>query len=91
MRIGKYNYVKSPRKNKKLRTVVNGVNVDFGDVRYQHFKDKTGIWSSLDHGDEKRRKKYLTRTSGIKDGQGKLTKDDPMSPNWHSRKILWAA
>jgi len=91
MRIGKYNYVKSPRKNKKLRTVVNGVNVDFGDVRYQHFKDKTGIWSSLDHGDKQHRKKYLTRTSGIKDGQGKLTKDDPMSPNWHSRKILWAA
>jgi hypothetical protein len=91
MRIGKYNYFKSPRKNKKLRTVVNGVNVDFGDVRYQHFKDKTGIWSSLDHGDEKRRKNYLTRTSGIKDGKGKLTKDDPMSPNWHSRKILWAA
>ena len=89
MRIGKYNYVKSPRKNKKLRTVVNGVNVDFGDVRYQHFKDKTGIWSSLDHGDKQRRKKYLTRTSGIKDGQGKLTKDDPMSPNWHSRRVLW--
>lgn len=91
MRIGKYNYVKSPRKNKKLRTVVNGVTVDFGDTRYEHFKDKTGIWASLDHKNEKRRKNYLTRTAGLKDGQGKLTKDNPTSPNYHSRRILWNA
>ena len=32
---------------------------------------------------------YLTRSAGIRNAQGKLTKDDPFSPNYWSRKILW--
>jgi hypothetical protein len=54
-----------------------------------HFKDKTGIWKSLDHGDKKRRKNYLTRSAGIRGKDGKLTKDDPLSPNYHARRVLW--
>ena len=89
VKIGKYNYEKSSRKDKKLMTVVDGVTVNFGNPSYKHFKDKTGIWKSLDHNDKKRRKNYLTRSAGIKDCKGKLTKDNPLSPNYHARRILW--
>lgn len=87
--IGGYTYEKSTRKGKKLMTRVDGKLVHFGDSSLEHFKDKTGIWSSLDHGDKKRRQNYLTRSAGIKNKAGKLTKDLPSSPNYHSRRILW--
>ncbi len=89
IKIGKYTYFKSMRKNKKLAVVIDGKSVHFGDTRYQHFKDKTGIHSNLDHGDKKRQKNYLTRARGIKDKSGKLTKDNPLSPNYHAIRILW--
>ena len=89
VKIGKYNYEKSNRKNKKLVVIVNNKKIHFGDSRLQHFKDKTGIWASLDHNDKERRKNYLTRSAGIKRKDGTLTKDDPTSPNYHSRRILW--
>ena len=91
MKIGKYNYEKSTRKGKKLMVEVDGKTIHFGDATRQHFKDKTGIWSSKDHNDKKRRKNYLTRSAGIKDGKGNLTKDNPLSSNFHSRKVLWNA
>lgn len=90
VKIGKYDYIKSPVKNKKLRVKVGNKTIDFGDTRYQHFKDATGIHKNLDHGDEKRKKNYLTRTAGIKNKEGKLTKDLPSSPNYHARRILWS-
>ena len=89
VKIGSYNYEKSKRKNKKLFTIVNGKEVHFGDIRYQHFKDKTGIHKNLDHNDPKRRKNYLTRTANQKDGKGNLTKDNVKSANFHARKVLW--
>jgi hypothetical protein len=56
----------------------------------EHFKDKTGLLpKSLNHGDKERRKNYLTRTAKIKDGKGKLTKDNPSSANYHARRVLW--
>ena len=89
MKIGKYNYEKSTRPGKKLMTVVDGKTIHFGSSKNEHWKDKTGIWSSLDHNDKERRKKYLSRSSGIKNKKGELTKDNPMSANYHARKILW--
>ena len=89
VKIGRYNYEKSNRKNKKLMVEVQGKTIHFGDANRQQFKDKTGIHADKNHNDKKRRKNYLTRSAGIKDGKGNLTKDNPMSPNWHSRKILW--
>lgn len=89
VKIGKYEYTKSNKKNKKLDVIVNGKIISFGDIRYQHFFDKTRIHKNLDHKDEKRRKNYLTRTSNQKDGKGKLTKDNPESANYHARRILW--
>ena len=89
IKIGKYNYEKSTRKDKKLMTVVDGKKVHFGNPNYQQYKDRTGIWKKLDHLDPERRKNYLSRARGIKNKQGQLTKDIPSSPNYHAIRILW--
>lgn len=89
VKIGKYTYEKSTAKGKKLMTTVNGKKVHFGSLGMGHFKDKTGIWKSKDHNDPERRKNYLNRSAGIKDGKGRLTKDNPKSANYHARRILW--
>tara|TARA_Y100000114_G_scaffold103557_1_gene96697 strand:- start:284 stop:562 length:279 start_codon:yes stop_codon:yes gene_type:complete len=91
VKIGKYEYTKSPVKNKKLRVVVKNKTIDFGDTRYEHFKDATGIHKNLDHNDKKRQQNYLTRSAKQKDGQGNLTANNPLSANFHARKVLWAA
>ena len=92
VKIGKYTYSRSTKKGKKLMTVVNGKTIHFGDISMEHFKAKTNLLPKrLNHNDKDRRKNYLTRSAGIKDKSGKLTKDNPMSPNYHSRRILWDA
>lgn len=35
------------------------------------------------------RKNYLARSAGIRDKSGKLTKDNPLSANYWSRRYLW--
>jgi len=89
VKIGKYDYMKSSRKDKKLMVRVDNKLLHFGARDMQHFKDKTGIWKELDHGDKKRRMNYLNRASGIKNKKGELTKDMPSSPNYHAIRILW--
>jgi hypothetical protein len=56
--------------------------IHFGDRRMQDFRQ---------HRDPNRRKNYLRRSAGIRDKQGRLTKDNPLSANYWSRRILWAA
>ncbi len=65
-------YVKGPKGNPKL--------IHFGDKRYGQFKDKIGNYSSLDHGDPKRKKAYYSRHGPAK------SKD---TPKYWSHKILW--
>tara|TARA_R110002074_G_scaffold388686_2_gene571518 strand:+ start:1380 stop:1652 length:273 start_codon:yes stop_codon:yes gene_type:complete len=89
VKIGKYNYEKSTNPKKKLMVIVYNKKIHFGSRDMEHFKDKTGIWKNKDHNDIKRRKNYLTRSAGIKRKNGELTKDDPSSSNYHSRRILW--
>ena len=89
VRVGKYEYSRSTRKHKKLMVKVNGKAIHFGDSREQHFKDRTGIFASQDHNDPERRKSYLRRTANIRNKEGKLTRDDPTSANYHARRILW--
>ncbi len=88
-KIGQFFYEKSTRKNKKLMVRVEGKLIHFGNPEYQQFKDKTGIWKHKDHNDKKRRENYLKRSGGIKNKEGKLTKNIPTSPNYHAIKILW--
>jgi hypothetical protein len=89
VKIGGYEYSKSTRPGKKLMVKVKGKTIHFGDTSKGHWKDKTKIWKKLDHGDPARRKKYLSRSGGIKRKDGSLTKDDPTSANYHARRILW--
>lgn len=48
-----------------------------------------GMEDYTQHHDKERRANYLARSAGIKDKDGKLTKDDPFSPNYWARRVLW--
>ena len=87
--IGKYEYEKSTAKNKKLMTVVDGKKVHFGDSRYRHYKDRTGIWKDKDTLDSKKRENYRKRHGNIKLKDGSLAINNPKSPAYHSYRILW--
>lgn len=89
VKVGRFNYEKSTRGDKKLMVIVDGKKIHFGARKMQHFKDKTGIWSSKDHNDRERQKRYLKRAKGIKNKSGELTWKDPKSANYHAVKILW--
>ena len=89
VKVGRYDYQKSTRLDKKLMTKINNKTIHFGNSNCEHFKDRTGIWSNKDHGDGERRKRYLARAKGIRDGQGNLTWKDPQSANYHAVRILW--
>lgn len=78
-----FDYELSDKKGKKLMTVVNGKKIHFGAAGYQHFFDRTGLLSSLNHFDDKRRQSYLKRAKGL----GGST--DPTSANFHAINILW--
>lgn len=83
------NIQKSNRKHKKLKVLHDGKWIHFGDSRYEHYKDKTGIWSAKDHLDPERRRRYLARATKIRDGRGRLTHKDKSSPNYWSINYLW--
>jgi len=90
VKIGKYDYTKSNRKNKKLKVKIGNKEIHFGDKRFMHFKDATGLYSNLDHYDLNRKESYLKRSSKIKNKDG-LTANNPLTANYHARKILWGA
>lgn len=48
-----------------------------------------GMDDFTQHHDAERRKNYLARSAGIKDKNGKPTKDDVFSANHWARKVLW--
>ena len=76
--------IPSSSKGKKKMVLVKR-----GDkVRIVHFGQK-GYEDFTQHKDKKRQKNYLTRSAGIKNKEGKLTKDDPFSPNYWARRELW--
>lgn len=90
VKIGKYEYFISDKAGKKLYALVEGKKVYFGDTKYDHYKDKTGLLpKSSNNLDEKRRASYLARASKIKDKNGNLTAKDEKSPNYHATRILW--
>ena len=88
-KVGRYTYEKSTRPKKKLMTKVGGKTIHFGHTDYGHFKDKTGIWKSKDHGDPKRRKNYRDRHRGIEKKGGKPAYLDPSKPSYHAYHVLW--
>jgi hypothetical protein len=92
-KVGKYNYEKSNISGKKLKVEVTHKGktktIHFGDSNMGHFKDRTGIWKSKDHGDSKRRASFRARMSGIKLKDGSRAVDNPLSPAYHALRILW--
>jgi hypothetical protein len=68
---------------------VNGTIIHFGDIRYQHYKDKTGLYKHLDHNDNDRRDRYLKRSKRQTNNNNELTFNNPKSANYHSINILW--
>ena len=77
---------KSTRKNKKYAVYVkkNGKKtlIHFGDKRYQHFRDKIGKYTHLEHNDSNRRRSWLAR-HGVSDKTSKNT-----AVYW-AAKVLW--
>lgn len=79
--------VKSDSKSKKMMVLatkmVDGEKrvklVHFGAVGYGHNYSAEA------------KKNYLSRSAGIRNKAGELTKDDPWSANYWARKILWPA
>lgn len=89
VKVGRYDYKKSTRPDKKLMVVVDGKTIHFGARSMEHFRDKSGIWSSKNHGDPERRKSFLARSKGIKKKDGSLAWKDPKSPAYHAVRVLW--
>ena len=86
VKVGKYNYEKSTKPDKKLMVVVEKDGkkrtIHFGARDMGHYFDKTGIWKSKDHGDKDRRRRYKSRHKVyIKSGY--------YSPGYFSMKFLW--
>ena len=81
-----YKPVKSdkPEKKFKVKIYIPTTNKDkiiyFGASDYEDFTQ---------HKDSNRKKNYLTRSAGIKDKKGNLTKNNYTSPNFWSRRYLW--
>ena len=71
----------SNRKNNKyVVTLQNGKQVHFGSPVYEDF---------LIHKNDKRREKYLKRTTKIRNKKGDLTYNNLESPNFWSINLLW--
>ena len=93
VRVGRFEYKKSTIPSKKLMVTVEKDGkkrtVHFGARSMEHFRDKTGIWKSKDHGDATRRKSFRARMSGIIKKDGTKAVSDPFSPAYHALRILW--
>lgn len=82
-------FKKSNTKYKKYDAILEHKNtgrtktIPFGDVRYEQYKDSTGLglYSDKNHGDKQRRKNYKSRHN--------KTSKNKFSSSWFSMKYLW--
>lgn len=86
MQVGTYQGYKifvTNKPGKKYYALVGKKKVYFGgDPRkYEHFYDKMGYYSNLNHNDKERRKRYKQRHEKYRHIVG--------SPSWLSDQILW--
>lgn len=75
----------SKRKGKKY-DVYDHNNIyitSFGALNMQHYKDRIGHYSELDHNDKKRLKAFNSRFARL------IKKRDPFSAMYYSSKYLW--
>jgi hypothetical protein len=82
-------FEKSNAENKKYAAILKNKKtgrfktVNFGDIRFEQFRDSTGLglYSNLDHGDNKRRDNFLKRFA--KSSKKKY------SASWFAKNYLW--
>ena len=82
--LGETIIVKAPSNisNKKYDVYSNGKKLfSFGQLPYEHYKDKIGYYKHLDHNDKKRREAYKKRHQ-----HDKL---DELSPGFMAMRYLW--
>ena len=79
-----YKPVKSDKQGKKGMVYVK----KDGKKRLIHFGDSS-MTDKRKGASKAQQKSYLARSAGIKNKEGKLTKDDKNSANYWSRKINW--
>lgn len=76
---------KSPIKGKKYTIVIMDKGkrrvIHFGDSTKGQFKDKIGLYSSMDNNDPKRKKAFYDRFGG--------KTNDKTSPLYYSQRFLW--
>lgn len=76
--------MQSWRSDKKMVVLAKVGNktkvIHFGDPKMQDYTM---------HGDKQRRANYLSRSAGIRDGNGRLTRNNKLSANYWARKVLW--
>lgn len=78
-----YTIEPSTRKYKKYDVYKgNRYVTSFGDVRYEHYHDKLGFYSYLDHFDDDRRKLYKLR-------HARDNINNPEYAGYWSWKYLW--
>ena len=70
-------------KNGKIRLI------HFGNKKYEHFHDKIGYYSKLNHGDKKRRDNYRKRHKAILKKDGKPAYLDKNQPSYWAYNYLW--
>ena len=75
-------------RDKKLKAVFR--DKEGKKIKTTHFGAK-GMSDFTKHKDPKRRKNYLERSGGIRNKEGKLTKNDKNSANYYARRYLWNA
>ena len=81
-----YKPMKSTKSGKKMMVYI----LKDGKKTLIHFGD-SNMKDFTQHKDEARRKSYLARSGGIRNKEGKLTKNDKNSANYWSRRVLWNA
>ena len=76
--------IPSSRVNKKYDAYIADSGsvrkVSFGDIRFQHYHDKIGVYKSLDHNDAHRRDMYYRRHN---------INYPKYSADWFSKTYLW--
>jgi hypothetical protein len=81
-----YDVKKSTRENKKYDVFKDGkFIVSFGASGMQHYKDKIGLWSNLDHNDEDRLKSFRNRFKKLYE----MNKNNKSSGIYWSWRFLW--
>ena len=82
-----YKPMKSSKKGKKKMVYV----MKDGKKRLIHFGQKGAPDFASGTATKAQQKSYLARSGGIRNKQGKLTKNDKNSANYWSRVVLWLA